>query len=222
MTRAILAAQAALLLGLAAPPQGAEVIDFGSALPGHDYHYVAWFRNTTGQALSIAQEGTRCGGCPSLMLQYRSLGPGDSADLAFHYRLPADAPDTTSQPVQLTVYQSGYSERTYRLRFDRRPPRLVRLSARTIGVQAGEDGLVRGSVAVANRSGRMVTVSPEGAPAGISFEQAFPLAIGRKQEAAVSFWCLPEALTNHRSLTLRISRADGGITERVSLPLVPE
>lgn len=211
-----------LLLALAAPSPDTAVVDFGSALPGHQYDYTAYYRNATGQAMSIAQEGTRCGGCPNLSLQYRSLGPGDSAEVRLGFFLPADAPDTVSQPVGLVTYQSDYGRRTYLMKFTTRPPALVRPSAGAIAVRDGGDGLLRGAVTLINGSGRKVTVVAEGLPPGLRFDPPLPLAIPGKGAAAIGFSCAPEVLLRHRSLTLRIEPPDKRKTERLSLPLAPE
>ncbi|MCU0607175.1 MAG: hypothetical protein MUF78_07095 [Candidatus Edwardsbacteria bacterium] len=211
-----------LSLALAVLPCDTVAVDFGSAAPGHEYHYTAHYRNATNRAMSIAQEGTRCGGCPNLRLGYHSIGPGDSAEVQLGFFLPADAPDTVSQPVGLVTYQSDYGRRTYLLRFTKRPPALVRPSAGVIAVTTGGDGLLRGSVTLVNTSRQAVTVGAEGAPPGLVFDQQFPLAIGKGRQAAISFSCPPEVLLRHRSLTLRIVPPDKRMTERLSLPLVAE
>ncbi len=217
------AAGSLLLAALAAPPEGRPaVIDFGSAAPGHDYHYATWFRNSSGSALSIVSEEGRCAGCPGLRMGYRSLGPGDSARVTLHYHLPADAPDTVDQAVTMTVYQSGYRDHSYRLRFRLRPPAMVRPGSRTVGLAASGDGSLRGTVTLANLTRRRLEVSAEGLPDGIDFGGTLPARLAGGRDAVISFNCQPEVLLHHRSITLRVDRADRKGTERLSLPLAPE
>ncbi len=219
MTLALLLAAALIAAG---PPSGSELIDLGHAVPGQQYDYVARFVNPGTENMSVAREGSQCGGCPNLQLAYQSLGPGRSVGLPLRLFYAAGANDSATAEIKVVTYsESLYGAWTYRLRMDRKTPALVRLKTKTADVSGGPDGLLTTAIGIKNISRHDLLISGEGLPDSVRFPEPYPVPVKRGKTGTFMFHCAPEVLLNHRSVTLKIfSETDPTIVERVSLPLV--
>ncbi len=214
---------AALLLALALPaaaqPDSATV-DFGHAVPGQTYYYVAYYRNTSGQAMTVGKDPGQCGSCPNLQVRFDPVAPGDSTPLRFKLFLDPGTTDSAQVPLGVMIRRGEQpaEQLVYTLRIDATAPRSVVLHQKSIAAATTPDSLISGGFELTNAAGQTIKLDCIGAPPGLRFAKKMPLKIKAGHDAAIEFQCRPEALLGHRSLTFRVM-ANGSVIERFSLPV---
>lgn len=219
--RAVLAAGLWWCSYAAAQP-GLFMVDFGHAVPGHDYDFVAHYRNSDTAAVTVANGQPGCASCPNLRLRYDPVQPGESLALRFRLNLDRETADSVALGLPVVVRHGDRTELlTYTLRIDGSPPRAVE-TAGAVRVATGDGGVLEGRMEFVNRSRGRINVRCVGIPDGLGFPRGRWVGAGTGDRAVFRFTCRPEALLQHRSLTFEVTAANGRVIERFSLPVAPE
>ncbi|HTY07969.1 MAG TPA: hypothetical protein VMF29_02270, partial [Candidatus Edwardsbacteria bacterium] len=197
---AALALPATLARTAAAQP-GQTIVDLGHAVRGYRYDYVAYYRNTLGQTVSVGKDPAQCGTCPNVHLRYDLVAPGDSLPLRFDLFLDPETDHGVELQLPVMVRLSDTTHQvTYTLRIDGSPQRSVRPKQDRIAVSAASDSMVEGRLELTNILDSTIKLDCAGAPPGLRFKK-LPLKVKARKDATLEFRCKPETLLEHRSLT---------------------